>query len=230
MENTFLQSESLSAALKLYDGTRIGEKINAVLAEDEQYAADEIVELAEETLTNIAAIGFAHYVRSNQQKEVYNDFLIQLFTSSGHDYNAGPLYRWAANMVVDNPELSTQKPASFFWQVEGEKLVLAEHVHSLAELRNRVMHGFFVLPPEENKKHADSIGALLIELHVAGFFSNDATFHFISNGNFTGQWNISDESQWFQLMSDNRFGLLIKQILLQRDESFWVSLTNIDQI
>jgi hypothetical protein len=230
MENTLLQSESLSAALKLYEDTRIGEKINAVLSEDEQYAADEIVELAEETLANIAAIGFAHYVRSNQQKEVYNDFFIQLFTSSGHDYNAGPLFRWAANMVVDNPELNAQNLLRFFWQAEGEKLVLAEHVHSLAELRNRVMHGFFVLPPEENRKQADAIGVLLIELHDAGFFSNDTVFHFISNGNFTGQWNITDESQWVQLMGDNRFGLLVKQILHQRDESFWVSSTNVDQI
>jgi hypothetical protein len=101
MENTLLQSESLSAALKLYEGTRIGEKINAVLSEDEEYAADEIVELAEEILANIAAIGVTHYIKSKHQKEVYNDFLIQLFTSSGHDYNAGPLYRWAAKMVRD---------------------------------------------------------------------------------------------------------------------------------
>jgi hypothetical protein len=231
MENTLLHSESLSAALKLYVGTRIGEKINAVLSEDEQYAADELVELAEETLANIAAIGFAHYVRSSQQKEVYNDFLIQLFTSSGHDYNAGPLYRWAANMVVDNTELKAKDLLRFFWQVEGEKIVLAEHVHSLAELRNRVMHGFFILPPEENSKQADAIGVLLIDLHKSGFFSNDDAFHFISNGNFTGQWNITDESQWVQLISDNRFGLLVKQILHQRDDSFWVSENNvIDQL
>lgn len=231
MENTLLQSELLSAALKLYEGTSIGEKINAGLTEDEQYAADELVELAEETLSNIAAIGFAHYIKSNQQKEVYNDFLIQLFTSSGHDYNAGPLYRWAANMVVDNPELRANNLLRFFWQAEGEKLVLAKHVHSLADLRNRVMHGFFVLPPEENRRQADAIGNLLIELHESGFFSNDDAFHFISNGNFTGQWNITDESQWVQLIGDNKFGLLVKQILHQRDESFWVTDVNaVDQL
>jgi len=231
MTNTLLRSKTLSEALELYAGTRIGEKINAVLSEDEQYAADELVELAEETLANIAGIGFAHYVRSNQQKEVYNDFLIQLFTSSGHDYNAGPLYRWAANMVVDNPELKVQDLLLFFWQNDGDKMVLAEHVHSLAELRNRVMHGFFVLPPEENRKQADAIGVLLIELHESGFFKNDDGFHFISNGNFTGQWNITDESHWVQLISDNKFGLLIKQILHQRDDSFWVTDNNvIDQL
>jgi hypothetical protein len=72
---------------------------------------------------------------------------------------------------------------------------------------------------------------LLIDLHKSGFFSNDDAFHFISNGNFTGQWNITDESQWVQLISDNRFGLLVKQILHQRDDSFWVSENNvIDQL
>ena len=70
MENTLLQSESLSAALKSYAGTRIGEKVKAVLSEDERYAADEIVELAEEILANIAAIGFTHYINSKHQKEV----------------------------------------------------------------------------------------------------------------------------------------------------------------
>lgn len=231
MENTLLRSESLSAALKLYAGTRIGEKINAVLAEDEQYAADEIVELAEQTLANIAAIGFAYYLRSKDQKDVYNDFLIQLFTSSGHDYNAGPLYRWAANMIIDNSELKTKNLLRFFWQTEEERLVLAPHVHSLAELRNRVMHGFFVLPPEENRKQADVIGILLIDLHASDFFKNDADFHFISNGNFIGQWNIADESQWAKLIGDNRFGLLIKQILHQREESFWSTAVNkVDQL
>jgi len=231
MENTFLQSESLLKALKLYCDSRIGDKINAALAEDEQYAADEIVELAEETLANIAAVGIAYYLRSKNQKEVYNDFLIQLFTSSGHDYNAGPLYRWAANMVVDNLELNAQNLLRFFWQVEGEKLVLAEQVHFLAELRNRVMHGFFVLPPEENRKQADAIGKLLIDLHTSGFFKNDIDFHFISNGSFTGNWNITDESQWAKLMIENRFGLLVQQILIQREESFWSTAVNkVDQL
>jgi hypothetical protein len=58
-------------------------------------------------------------------------------------------------------------------------------------------------------------------LHDAGFFSLDAVYHFISNGHFTGQWNISDESQWLQLMTENSFGTLVKQILNQRDSSFW---------
>ena len=67
------------------------EKIAAVNSEDPSYAADELVELAEEILQQIAAVGMLQYLNFAPQKEVYNDFLIQLFNSSGHDYNAGPL-------------------------------------------------------------------------------------------------------------------------------------------
>lgn len=221
MENTLLQSASLAAAVDLYADTRIGDKINAVLEEDEQYAADELVELAEEILSSIAAIGFSHYVQSPHQKEVYNDFLIELFTSSGHAYNAGPLFRWVANMIKEDPKLKSNNLHRFFWDLQNDEFVLAEAVHSLAELRNRVMHGFFVLPPEENRKQADAIGDLLIDLQNSGIFNNTAAYHFIGNGHFSGQWNITDASQWDQLISELPFGLLVKQILHQREESFW---------
>jgi len=221
MENTLLQSSSLAAAVDLYAGTRIGDKINAVLEEDEQYAADELVELAEEILSSIAANGFARYIESDKQKEVYNDFFIELLTSSGHAYNAGPLFRWAANMIKEDPQLLSNNLHRFFWDLQDNQYVLSEAVHSLAELRNRVMHGFFVLPPEENRKQADAIGDLLIDLHTSGLFNKTAAYHLIANGHFTGQWNITDAAQWNQFMSDRPFGRLVKQILLQREDAFW---------
>lgn len=226
MENTLLQSASLAAAVDLYAGTRIGDKINAVLSEDEQYAADELVELAEEILSSVAANGFAHYIESAQQKEVYNDFLIELFTSSGHTYNAGPLFRWSANMIKEDLKLKSNNLHCFFWDLHDDEFVLAGAVHSLAELRNRVMHGFFVLPPDENRKQADEIGKLLIDLHESEFFNNHASFHFIENGHFSGHWNITDASQWIELISELPFGLLVKQILHQREESFWSARFN----
>lgn len=221
MENTLLQSVTLTAAAHIYAGTRIGDKINAVLEEDEQYAADELVELAEEILSSIAAIGISHYVQSPHQKEVYNDFLIELFTSSGHAHNAGPLFRWSANMIKEDPQLLSNNLHRFFWDLHDNQYVLSEAVHSLVELRNRVMHGFFVLPPEENRKQADAIGDLLIDLQNSGIFNNTAAYHFIGNGHFSGQWNITDASQWDQLISELPFGRLVKQILHQREDDFW---------
>ena len=106
----------LDEALELALPPAIHSKLLDVKNEDIQYAADEIVELAEEILNHITGLGIIYYLKSKQQKEVYNDFLIQLFNSSGHDYNAGPLYRWAANMIK---ELDTEMPSAhyeFFWQ------------------------------------------------------------------------------------------------------------------
>lgn len=228
MENNLLHSASLVASIDLYAGTRIGNKIIAVLSEDEQYAADELVELAEEILSSIAANGFARYIESDQQKEVYNDFLIELFTSSGHAYNAGPLFLWSANMIKEDPQLQSNNLHRFFWDTHNDEWMLAETVHALAQLRNRVMHGFFVLPPDENRKQADALGDLLIDLHKSGIFNNEAEYHFIINGYFSGQWNITDASQWNQLMSELPFGLLVKQILHQGEEAFWSAAQRTD--
>ena len=75
--------------------------IKEVLDEDEAYVADELVELSELVLLELAALGIAAYLNQPKQKSVYNDFLLQLFTTKSHSYNAGPLYRWAANMIKE---------------------------------------------------------------------------------------------------------------------------------
>ena len=106
MENQLLQAPTLLAARQLYsNNSRIAVAIDTALNEEEAYAADELVVLAEEVLHQIAAVGFAHYIKHAPQKEVYNDFLVELFNSTGHSYNAGPLYRWAANMVKECPRM-----------------------------------------------------------------------------------------------------------------------------
>ena len=221
MEQKTLSSISLTKAAQSNMPNRILEKINACLSEDESYAADELVGLAEEILNHIAAVGISNYLQSEQQKEVYNDFLIQLFTASSHDYNAGPLYRWAANMIADCSKLTTSNKFAFFWETLAGKVVLCQKINQLAELRNRVMHGFFVLPPEENKKQADAIGDLLLALQVSGFFLQEADFHFIQAGNFTGHWNILEDNHWQKLINDTPFGKLAQRIVIERSEVFW---------
>lgn len=197
------------------------EKIAAVNAEDPSYAADELVELAEEILQQIAAVGISQYLNFAPQKEVYNDFLIQLFNSSGHDYNAGPLYRWAANMVKECSTTRNSSRFAFFWEKSGEKEVLSQKVHRLAVLRNSVMHGFFVLPPERNLEEAANIQILLSELADSGFFDIKADCHFYSEGGFTGKWNITDNAEWDKLMSETAFGSLCERIVSEQQEMFW---------
>ena len=100
---------------------RLQTKTEAVQEERDEYAADELIELGEEILNQLAAMGFAAYLQQRKQKEVYNDFLINLFTSKGHDYNAGPLYRWAANMLLEADGELAEKLRPFFWQLKDGK-------------------------------------------------------------------------------------------------------------
>ena len=119
-----------------------------MLNEDEAYVADELVSLSEEILIQIAAIGISAYLSQPKQKQVFNDFILQLFTSKSHTYNAGPLYRWAANMVKELDDDFSKKFHSLFWK-EG---FLNQDINRLSKLRNAIMHGFFILQPLEIMK------------------------------------------------------------------------------
>ncbi len=189
----------------------------AVEQEELQYAADELVELAEEILHQIAAVGFVYYLTSKNQKEVYNDFLIQLFNSSGHDYNAGPLFRWAANMVQELKNEMPEDHYKFFW-IDGE---LNTEVNHLAHLRNEVMHGFFVLPPERNILESEKLSSLLQGIVDTGLIEKKGNYHFSDHTGFTGNWNITEQAQWNALLSDSPFGDLCERIIHENTEGFW---------
>ncbi len=200
---------------------RLQTKIEAVRQESEEYAADELVELGEEILSQLAAMGIAAYLQQPKQKEVFNDFLISLFLSNGHAYNAGPLYRWAANMIKDaeGPLVDLLKP--FFWQDKEGKKVLNEKIHHLASLRNAVMHGFFVLPPERNREEATKMEAILDDITKAKLFQTSfGKFHFINQNGFNGQWNITHVESWD--LFDNRFafGKLAERVAHEYAPSF----------
>lgn len=76
---------------------RLQIKIDAIIGENDEYAADELVEMGEEILSQLAAMGLAVYLGQAEQKDVFNDFIITLFLSKGQDYNAGQVYRWVAS-------------------------------------------------------------------------------------------------------------------------------------
>lgn len=200
---------------------RLIQKIEAVQSEDEAYAADELVELGEEILSQLAAMGIAVYLQQEKQKEVYNDFLISLFLSNGHAYNAGPLYRWAANMLKDaeGAEAALLKP--FFWQEKDGKEMLNEEIHHLASLRNAVMHGFFVLPPERNQEEAKKMEEILEKIAASDLFQKVfGRFHFIDKNGFNGHWNISDAKWWDSFKLSFSFDELAKRIAHEYSSSF----------
>ena len=200
---------------------RLTQKIKAVESEHDAFAADEIVELGEEILSQLAAMGIAVYLQQVKQKEVFNDFLISLFLSNGHTYNAGPLYRWAANMLKEAEGKQAELLKSFFWQEKDGKQVLNEEIHHLASLRNAVMHGFFVLPPERNREELKGMESILEKIEGAGLFEQSfGNFHFIDQDGFNGQWNITDPSAWELLGNCQSFGKLAQRVSHEYSESF----------
>lgn len=200
---------------------RLTIKVQAVQSEDDAYAADELVELGEEILSQLAAMGIAVYLQQVKQKEVFNDFLISLFLSNGQAYNAGPLYRWAANMLkdADGTEAALLKP--FFWEEKEGKQILNEAIHHLASLRNAVMHGFFVLPPERNREEAQKMEAILAQMNQAGLFEKSfGTFHFLDAQGFNGHWNIIDAQAWSAFDAQFAFGQLAARVAHEYAPSF----------
>ena len=97
MKNTELE--------KIHNNSLIPKRLNdlvaEVLDEDPAYVADELVELSEEILLQLSAIGMSVYLDQSNQKDVFNDFIIDLFTTKSHSYNAGPLFKWTAHMIKD---------------------------------------------------------------------------------------------------------------------------------
>ena len=200
---------------------RLTQKIEAVQSEDAAYAADELVELGEEILSQLAAMGIAVYLQQASQKEVFNDFLISLFLSNGHAYNAGPLYRWAANMIKDAEGEDAKLLKPFFWQIKEGKEVLNEEIHHLAGLRNAVMHGFFVLPPKRNREETKKMDLILEQMNHAGLFDKHfGTFHFVDAQGFKGHWNITYSDAWKNFSNCHAFGELAKRVSHEYSENF----------
>jgi hypothetical protein len=205
---------------------RLNDLVTEVLDEDPAYVADELVELSEEILLQLSAIGMSIYLNQSNQKDVFNDFIIDLFTTKSHSYNAGPLYKWTAHMVKDleGDDVSLIKP--FFWSKgEQKEMVLNPDLIRLSELRNAVMHGFFILPAERNQAEAEHLASLLKSFADKKIFklNSKIKFHFLSFDkelySFIGDWTI-DPSQWIDYSKCDDFGKLSMKIQFESSEEY----------
>jgi hypothetical protein len=200
---------------------RLTQKIKAVQEENDAYAADELVDLGEEILLQLAAMGMAVYLTQAKQKSVYNDFLVSLFLSNGHAYNAGPLYRWVGNMIKEAHGEQAQLLKPFFWKTKNGVEMLNETIHHLASLRNAVMHGFFVLPPDRNREEAEKMGTILAAIIEAKLFETDfGSFHFLKREGFSGFWNIMESNDWDYFDDQFLFGKLAKRVYHEYSPNF----------
>ena len=222
MKNTVLENLYNNHLLPI----RINNRIKDVLDEDVAYAADELVELSEEVLLQLASLGILLYLNQNNQKAVFNDFIIQLFTSNSHTYNAGPLYRWAAHMIKDLESEEIQKIKPFFWkQQDNKNVVLNPDFERLSTLRNAVMHGFFILPPERNQEEATHLGNILNQLIELNIFKSNSKdeHHFIDLDNglisFKGDWQINSQD-WIGYAKCYDFGRLSSKIQYETSDKY----------
>tara|TARA_B110000003_G_scaffold252267_1_gene266685 strand:+ start:1112 stop:2665 length:1554 start_codon:yes stop_codon:yes gene_type:complete len=213
---------------KLYNNPNLPKSINDciknVMDEDEDYAADELVDLSERILLELASVGISIYLSQKNQKDVYNDFILDLFTSKSHSYNAGPLYRWSAYMVKDVNNTLSKEILSLYWN-KSNNTVLNNDFERLSELRNAVMHGFFVLPAERNMLEANHIAKVLDQLIKKDLFKIQSkySFHFIEKNNdisnFIGEWDIENDN--WQLYKDCfDFGKLTTRIQYEKSEEY----------
>lgn len=206
--------------------SRLNDLVTEVLDEDPAYVADELVELSEEILLQLSAIGMSIYLDQSNQKDVFNDFIIDLFTTKSHSYNAGPLFKWTAHMIKDlkGDEVSLIKP--FFWSKGKQKeIVLNPDLMRLSELRNAVMHGFFILPAERNQAEAEHLASLLKAFAKKKLFKLNPKnkFHFLSFDkdlySFVGDWTI-EPSQWIDYSKCDEFGKLSMKIQFESSEEY----------
>ena len=225
MENQEIKLETISnqklqALLKNPLPVKILEKGKAVNEEYQAYAADELVEFGEDMLCQLAAMGIAAYLQQPKQKESYADYLMTLFAPNSHTPNAGPLFRIVADMILDAEGEQAKLLYPFFWQEKSGKLVLNDDIHHLAQLRNKVMHGFFVLPPEVNREEAEKMADVLESMINKKLFEqNWGTFHFLGEKGFNGNWNISEEG-WNLFENCHAFGKLAKRVRFEYSNEF----------
>ena len=205
---------------------RLNKLVKEVLDEDAAYVADELVGLSEEILLQLSAIAMSAYLEQSNQKDVFNDFIIDLFTTKSHSYNAGPLFKWTAHMIKDlkGNEVRLIKP--FFWSMNEQKQpVLNPDLVRLSELRNAVMHGFFILPAKRNQEEAQHLASLLKSFADKKIFklTPKNKFHFLSLDkelySFIGDWTI-DPSQWIDYSKCDGFGKLSMKIQFESSEEY----------
>jgi len=206
---------------KYYNHPKLPKSINQiikdVIEEDKAYVADELVELSEQILLELASLGISCYLSQSIQKEVFNDFIIELFTTKSDSFNSGPLFRWSAHMIKNLDDTFSTKIKPFFWQESNGEFILNKDFERLYELRNAVMHGFFILPAERNvdeANHLAKILGLLIEINIFNI-SSDRNFHFLNHDqdliSFSGEWKVSQQD-WSIYKDSFDFGKLSSRI------------------
>jgi hypothetical protein len=180
---------------------RMRKKIQDVCEEYPEYAADELLLLSEEILSQVSAYGVCLYLQKggDLQTEKNNDYILHdLFLHDGHQ-NAGPIFYSVRGLVQElNTVLSDEQNELFSSESEINK-----KLQELATFRNALMHGFFKLPATENINKIKDFQKVIDQLSKDyQIFKHKADFHFWKTDGFCGHWNIEDNEDWDKLAGD----------------------------
>ena len=102
---------------------------------------------------------------------------------------------------------------------------LNEQINNLSELRNAVMHGFFVLPAERNIEEANNLAKVLKSIIDSDLFHliDEPSFHFLKKEkdltSFTGAWDI-EETDWDSYKNSFDFGVLTQRIQYEKSAKY----------
>lgn len=184
-----------------FPNERLRIKILDVCKEYPEYAADELLLLSEEILSQVSAYGVCLYLKygGELQTEKNNDYILHdLFLHEGHQ-NAGPIFYRVRNIVQELSLVLSDKQNELF-NIESE---INKKLQELASFRNSLMHGFFKLPVERNLVLVKEIQEILEKLlNHHKLFEHQADFHFWNNEGFSGYWNIKDNDGWTALAGE----------------------------
>lgn len=180
---------------------RLREKMHDVCEEQPEYAADELLLLSEEILSQVSAYGVCLYLQfgGDLQTEKSNDYILHdLFLHDGHQ-NAGPVFYSVRGLVQELSTVLSDKQNELF----NKESEININLQKLAAFRNALMHGFFKLPATENLKIIDETQQVLEKLsNEYKIFEHRADFHFWNNEGFSGHWNMQDDDDWDKLAGE----------------------------
>ena len=126
--------------------------------EDAANAADEIIACAEELLIFISALIFSVYLHSDRQSDDHNQFLLELFTGHIKPGSRAMFFR-ACRMLK-----SADRSGSLSEKILTAKGTPRKSLTELSGIRNKVLHGLFVLPSEYNIRYTKRLCNVINDL------------------------------------------------------------------
>jgi len=141
----------------------IKSNLKPLFQEEAHFAADEVSALAEACLAYFNGLVMMAYLREGKQTEKLNQMLLDFFT--GTKRHAGEVYRTITTKILlfkpDHPLADKL--------LDKQSMNYRKEINDLATLRNEIMHGLFVLPPDKNHENTERIATLLENFFADGF-------------------------------------------------------------